>query len=133
MKEFPVDMGFYKGIKKRVETARNIDKVLHHQQKERSSQAWLKRAAADAGVDVEEIDTFQDDQYIKQKAVERQRLESTLKAYQAELRALLDRPVMAAGTSSKYITQLSNLGGALGLRAESASADLKKVKKRKAH
>lgn len=125
VKEFPVDLGFYGSVKKRVETARELDRLLHHQQKQAQGRNWLTKTAKELDLDAADADDGPvDDAAVKQRAVDRKRVQNEVGRLKSELAYQLDRPLVPEGTSSKYYTKTSFLA-LNGVRSSNAQADLK--------
>jgi ATP-dependent RNA helicase DDX24/MAK5 len=125
VKEFPVDLAFYTAVKVRVETARKLDRLLHHQQKDRHSKSWLNKTANQLDLDAAEVDDGPvDDAAVKQAAVDRKRMQNEIARLRSELQWHLSRPLVPEGTSSKYYTKNTFLA-LKDTRVHSAQADLK--------
>eukprot|EP01127_Copromyxa_protea_P024327 TRINITY_DN9502_c0_g1_i1.p1 TRINITY_DN9502_c0_g1~~TRINITY_DN9502_c0_g1_i1.p1 ORF type:complete len:547 (+),score=155.74 TRINITY_DN9502_c0_g1_i1:956-2596(+) len=95
IKEFPVDHTFYKQLKERVLLAIEIDKLENKISKENHEQSWLKKAAEDMDIELDDIMVRE-----HQDTYEEKQNKLKIKTMKAKLNALLDKP-LAASTAGK--------------------------------
>jgi len=96
-KDFPVEMSFYNEVKRRVNLARKLDKVMHQIEQATQASSWLKKQAEDAELEVDE-DLLPDLEEQKLPRYKRIQLEQTISTLRGQLNELLDAPLLPAGS-----------------------------------
>ncbi|CAI2161477.1 7537_t:CDS:10 [Funneliformis geosporum] len=94
---FPVDRGILNSMKQRIEFAGQIDQEEHKLQKMNYDNDWIKKAAQEFEVDLD--DNVND----SNKGNQRQTKER-IRSLKFELNSLLSQPLVPRGTSTKYLT-----------------------------
>jgi ATP-dependent RNA helicase DDX24/MAK5 len=129
---FPVDSQTLSAVKLRVNTARELDKLLLAAKKEEVSKSWFKKAAEEADLVVSESDD--EDEFGEPKSKVQADHKSQIKSKRAELHSMLATPMHSQGFSGKYPT----MSGRLQLptdfqaRADDTKSAVKAVSKSKA-
>ena len=97
--DFPVELRFLKPIRKIVNVAREVDKLLHSNRKNNDDTKWLLELANEADMDASHIleEENEDDVYEKKK------VQTELEQKKSLLRNLMKSPLVKRGTSSRYI------------------------------
>ncbi|CAG8666418.1 9671_t:CDS:10, partial [Ambispora leptoticha] len=106
--DFPVDQSIVKAMKQRISLARKIDQEEHKLQKSNYDDDWLKKAARDLDVDVEEDllnnkrgnDKNDDDG----SNINTKNVKAKIKSMKAQLKSLLAETLIPRGISKKYLT-----------------------------
>ncbi len=122
-------------VKVRVNTARDLDKMLLASRKEEVSKSWLKKAAEEA--DLELSDSDKEDKFadIDPKSKRKSEQKNKIKAKEAELSRLLATPMHGQGFAGKFPTMTGKLRLPTDFRAtadDSAKSALEAVSKSKA-
>eukprot|EP00002_Diphylleia_rotans_P032018 TRINITY_DN6685_c0_g1_i2.p1 TRINITY_DN6685_c0_g1~~TRINITY_DN6685_c0_g1_i2.p1 ORF type:complete len:813 (+),score=227.99 TRINITY_DN6685_c0_g1_i2:53-2491(+) len=112
--EFPVDKLTFPAICRRVNKARLLDRELHKERKTKASHDWMKRnaEAAELEVDYDFIDKLKP---IRKEDEEDQEISRKKKAFevvklQQQLDEELNKPLVAKGVSTKYVTSMEAMG-----------------------
>ncbi|KAL9935275.1 hypothetical protein V8E36_005623 [Tilletia maclaganii] len=112
-----VEFSFFHPLRARLELAKHIDTAEHRASKESHDDAWLRKMAQDADIDLEESDDGLDEdggRNNKRKSKGQQQQgrggSAPMSKLKEELAALLRQPLKARGVSFKYITSGSRTG-----------------------
>ena len=112
--EFPIDNSIFSSVKKRVQVARELDKLLLTTKKEDINKSWLKKTAEEADIDYsedsdEDCTQMKDEASFRLKEKEANKRKSSIDAKRYELKQLLCLPVTQYGFSGKYPTMTGQL------------------------
>ena len=112
--EFPIDNSIFSSVKKRVQVARELDKLLLTTKKEDINKSWLKKTAEEADIDYsedsdEDCTQMKDEASFRLKEKEANKRKSNIDAKRYELKQLLCLPVTQYGFSGKYPTMTGQL------------------------
>ena len=112
--EFPIDNSIFSSVKKRVQVARELDKLLLTTKKEDVNKSWLKKTAEEADIDYsedsdEDCTQMKDEASFRLKEKEANKRKSSIDAKRYELKQLLCLPVTQYGFSGKYPTMTGQL------------------------
>ena len=112
--EFPIDNSIFPSVKKRVQVARELDKLLLTTKKEDINKSWLKKTAEEADIDYsedsdEDCTQMKDEASFRLKEKEANKRKSSIDAKRYELKQLLCLPVTQYGFSGKYPTMTGQL------------------------
>lgn len=102
----PIEYSFLPALKERVTLARELDKLNHNEQKSAHDDAWIRKMAKEADLDLSEDEVDLDEPKNKQKSggVDGKKLQSL----KNRLEQSLQKPLSARGVSFKYITSGSS-------------------------
>ncbi|RCI01185.1 ATP-dependent RNA helicase [Rhizopus azygosporus] len=99
---FPVDLNILRSMKERVELARQIDSIQHRESKQAHEQNWMRKLAQEMDVDFDE-DMMQGNGHQKSNK-ELQREKAKVNGLKNQLNQLLQKPILPAGVSRKFLT-----------------------------
>lgn len=105
LKTFDVEYNFLNRLKDRVRLAKKISDATVENTYKGKTEAWLREAADDLGVDLDEMEGLNDKKF-KKKKQDKSITKEELKVLRAQLRQELQKPVGYAG---KYLTHGKNL------------------------
>ncbi|KAG4090064.1 P-loop containing nucleoside triphosphate hydrolase protein [Neocallimastix lanati (nom. inval.)] len=110
IEDFPVDRLNMNSLKERISLALEIDKLEHKIQKTSQHNSWIKKAAEEMDVILDE-DLLEEDSDVEENKRNKNRENNKLKGLKNKLKALLDKPIVPIGLSTKYLTSstISNL------------------------
>ncbi|XP_064083303.1 ATP-dependent RNA helicase DDX24-like [Macrobrachium nipponense] len=104
---FPVDVNVMDQVKTRVDFARQLELMEHSNRKERAQDNWLKKAAREAEIMLDDDDDDEDE--VADRAMKAAREKRETKVMKAKLRSMLSRPLVGSTFSGKYPTQTGAL------------------------
>ncbi|KZT69924.1 DEAD-domain-containing protein [Daedalea quercina L-15889] len=139
--EMPVELYLLDKLKARVQLARDIDTAQHRVRKEKHEKNWLREAAEAMEIELDS-DLEAEEQGSAPTKAQRKASDAKVASLKAELKSLLEQPLVARGVSTRYITSGAvsiaddMLAGTfhetmLGLKKAEAGSDLVASKKRK--
>ncbi|KAK0555614.1 ATP-dependent RNA helicase [Tilletia horrida] len=111
-----VEYSFFDPLRSRLDLAKKIDQVEHRASKESHDDAWLRKMAADADIDLDDGDEVDSDgELSKNRKTGKGSAKGNGKSANAlqlknELDTLLRQPLKARGVSFKYLTSGSRVG-----------------------
>ena len=113
---FPVDNTVFPNVKKRVQLARDLDKLLLATKKEEMDKSWWKKAAEEAELEYSEDSDgeaeggkIKDETEYKNKSKELSNRKLRIENVRFELGRLLVMPITQQGFSGKYPTMTGQL------------------------
>ncbi|KAI3906866.1 hypothetical protein MKW98_004916 [Papaver atlanticum] len=100
LRRFPVDNSYMPEVMKRLSVARQIDKIMHKDSKEKVNKTWLERNAKSVELIVDEDDSKEErvNSHKQRKATS-----SRLIKLQLELKSLLSRPLQPKSFSHRFL------------------------------
>lgn len=109
--DFPFDYSVFKEVKKRVNIARRLSKLLFTITKEKEKKTWIKKTAQnlDAEIPKDLLDETESEEILREKKVWKERFLMEKSKLKMELEELLSKPMISIGTSPKYITKNPHL------------------------
>ncbi|XP_076066593.1 ATP-dependent RNA helicase DDX24 [Oratosquilla oratoria] len=100
---FPVDIEILRQVKERVNLARGVEKLEYSQRKSSVEDNWLKKAAQEAELLLDEDDLDEDEKRaVTQNAAQMKR---EIQKKRAQLNQMLSHPLVSSDFSGKYPTQ----------------------------
>lgn len=96
----PIEFSFLPELKERVTLARELDKISHTERKAAHDDAWIRKLAEEADMDMSEEDIDLDGPRKKENKGNDKKAQSI----KSKLNQLLQTPLSARGVSFKYIT-----------------------------
>ena len=111
---FPIDNSIFPSVKRRVQVARELDKLLLVTKKEDVDKSWMKKAAEEADLEYSEdsdneLSQNKDEMASHLKAKKISKRKSDVEQKRFELKQLLALPVTQYGFSGKYPTMTGQL------------------------
>ncbi|MCO5599760.1 hypothetical protein L7F22_053867 [Adiantum nelumboides] len=97
----PIEYTFLSALKERVTLAKQIDQATHTQKKASHDDAWLRKLAEEAEMDLSEVEEEGEDRSQSNKKVNETKSVHNLRS---RLTQLIKTPLRARGISAKYIT-----------------------------
>jgi ATP-dependent RNA helicase DDX24/MAK5 len=94
----PIEFSFLPALKERVTLARELDKITHTERKAAHDDAWVRKLAQEAEMDMSEDEQDLDAPRNKGNG------DKKAQSVKAKLQQLLQTPLSARGVSFKYIT-----------------------------
>lgn len=104
---FPVDVSVMDQVKTRVDFARKLELLEHSNRKEKAQDNWLKKAAREAEIMLDDDDDDEDE--VADRAMKAAKEKRETKVMKAKLRSMLSRPLVGSTFSGKYPTQTGAL------------------------
>lgn len=131
---FPTDNSILSIVKQRVQTAREVDKLLLTTKKEEINKSWMKKMADEAELDYSEASEddetgTKDEMTSIAKSKEVAKRKSNLEQKQYELKLLLSQPLTQTGFSGKYPTMSGQLNLPKGFQGSQDTSAIKKLAK----
>jgi len=111
---FPVDHSYIPPLRKRLTLAKQIDEVAKKSKKEAAESEWLKQAANDLEVDLDDDENADIAREGKQRRLK-------LNGLQRTLDALLNVPLLPRGFSTRHLAMDSHLAGRILASAAASS------------
>ncbi|ORX50692.1 P-loop containing nucleoside triphosphate hydrolase protein [Piromyces finnis] len=110
IEDFPVDRINMNSLKERTSLALEIDKLEHKIQKTSQNNSWIKKAAEEMDVILDE-DLLEEDSDDEDNRRNKNKEANKLKGLKNKLKVLLEKPIIPVGLSTKYLTSstISNL------------------------
>lgn len=127
---FPVDNQILSLVKVRVNTARELDKLLLAEKKAEVSKNWLKKAAEEAELELSESEP--EDEFGDSKSKVHADQKNRIRMKKAELNGLLSAPIHAQGFSGKYPTMSGRLQMPADFKGHDDSSAVEALSKSKA-
>lgn len=103
IEDFPVDRINMNSLKERTSLAVEIDKLEHKIQKTSQHNSWIKKAAEEMDVVLDE-DLLEEDSDEEENRRNKNREANKLKELKNKLKVLLEKPIIPVGLSTKYLT-----------------------------
>ncbi|KAJ3763227.1 ATP-dependent RNA helicase [Lentinula raphanica] len=140
--EMSIDLGMLDKLKSRVQLARQIEMAHHKSKKANHERKWLKETADALEIELDSDFAGDSDDDTPAKRL-RKADQAKAAAMKAQLRQMLSQPLLARGTSAKFLTSGSNhivdelISGEynekmLGVGINDAGSDLAQAKRKKA-
>lgn len=105
--DFPFDYSMFKEVKKRVNIARRLSKLIFTINKEKERKSWIKKTANDLDAEIppDLLDETESEEILREKKVWKERYLMEKHKLKTELDELLSKPMLSIGVSPKYITK----------------------------
>ncbi|KAL2918796.1 ATP-dependent RNA helicase [Polyrhizophydium stewartii] len=104
MPDFPVDLSVLTAIKERLALAREVDLLQHREKKAASERDWFRKAAEEADIALSDDEEDGDEGSGSKLAALSAKDVQKMHRMRRELAALLARPLIPKGVSTKYLT-----------------------------
>eukprot|EP01135_Chromosphaera_perkinsii_P003470 Nk52_evm8s244 gene=Nk52_evmTU8s244 len=104
IQDLEVNLMYMPNVKRRVKLARKIDEKLHLKAKQKSRNDWIKRAAEEMDIIVDEDVLGDTKSNYEDDAMEKKKENAIIEGLKRELKKELDVPLLPTGMSKKYLT-----------------------------
>ncbi|ORX90635.1 P-loop containing nucleoside triphosphate hydrolase protein [Basidiobolus meristosporus CBS 931.73] len=102
LSEFPVDRTLITSMRQRVALAIKIDEEEHRMNKANHESNWLKKSAEALDIDLDEESQDSEGEMVSKK--QDAKAKARIASWRAELKHLLQQPILPHGSSGKYLT-----------------------------
>ncbi|KAK9709426.1 ATP-dependent RNA helicase [Basidiobolus ranarum] len=137
LSEFPVDRTLITSMRERVALAVKIDEEEHKNNKATNDSNWLKKNAEAWDIELDEESQDSEGEQISKKHVSKSK--AKIASWRAQLKHLLQQPILPHGSSGKYLTsgiirdlaeRLNDIGHNAILPAEKVTNAVQDIKER---